>query len=109
MDFINQISIACATMLIGDVMKYTDELYDMTCVKCTNLMIPSHTDYNKEIIERELEFTQDYIFDFILSTTYAIEKDIIKELKSYVRKQKNNCRKQLYQLNGMEMIKKDEN
>lgn len=109
MDFINQISITCATMLIDDVMKYTDELYDMTGIKCTNLMIPSHTDYNKDIIERELKNTQDFIFDFIQSTTYAIEKDVIKRLKSYVRKQKHNCRKQLYQLYGMETIKKDEN
>lgn len=103
MDFINQVSIACANVLIADTLRYTDELFEMCAEKCINLVLPNKTDYNVEIIERELKETQNYIFSFITTCDYALEKCQTRSLKHHVRHTKNETRKILYKLIGKEV------
>ena len=109
MDFINQVSIACANVLIADTLRYTDELYEMCTEKCINLFLPNKTDYNVEIIEEELKYTQEYIFDFITTCNYALEKCQTRTLKHHVRHTKNETRKKLYKLIGKEVTTDNEN
>lgn len=109
MDFINQISIACSNLLIADALRYIDVLYEMTAEKCVNLFLPNHTQHNIDIIETELKNTQDYIFDYITTCNYALEKCQIKTLKSKARAEKHNTRIILYNLIGKEVKETDEN
>lgn len=109
MDFINQVSIACSSILIADSKKFIDALYEMTEEKCINLFLPNHTDYNVEIIERELKNTQEFFFDYLQTCEYALEKCQMKQLKRLSKDQKHNTRLILYSIIGKEVTESDEN
>jgi hypothetical protein len=109
MDFINQVSIACSNLLITDAKNYIDVLYDMTAEKCINLCLPNHTDYNVEIIERELKNTQEYFFDYLKTCEYALEKCQMKQLKRLAKEEKHKIRLFLYGLIGKEVTDTNEN
>lgn len=109
MDFINQVSIACSNLLITDAKNYIDVLYDLTAEKCINLFLPNHTDYNVEIIERELKNTQDFFLDYLQTCEYALEKCQMKQLKRLAKEEKHKVRLFLYDLIGKEVKAPDEN
>lgn len=109
MDFINQVSIACSNMLIADAKHYINVLYELTAEKCINLFLPNHTDYNVEIIERELKNTQEFFFDYLKTCEYALEKCQMKQLKKLSKEEKHKIRLLLYGLIGKEVTDPDEN
>lgn len=89
-------------ILIKECVELIDFLYKETSIKCVNLSLPKQDEYNRDIITREMKNTQDYIFDFIVSCNYQLEKETIKELKKYARKIKFKSTQDLYTFLGIE-------
>lgn len=92
----NFIDTVASITLIHECIELTDTLYSKTAVKCCNLFIPHADAMNNDIIAREMKDTQDYIYSFIKSCEYQLQKDTIKELKKYCRDTKYKTTQTLY-------------
>lgn len=97
-DFINAMDCLSSAILIHECVELIDFLYEKTATKCINLFIPKQDTHNNDIISEELKNTQDYIYCFITSCEYQLQKETIKQLKKYCREVKYETNKKLYEV-----------
>lgn len=96
--FIETIDCISSTILIHECVELIDTLYDKTAIKCVNLFTPEQDANNNDIIARECKNTQDFIYDFIVSCSFQLHKETIKNLKKYTRETKYKTTQRLYEV-----------